>query len=240
MGRDGYSRAFHFATPEEAIAHIDRIKAINEKEMQEVNTYYDCGHSGYASFDSEALSGMASCMEAAEEECAKKAGEMGKYKDNYLHVVTKQYKEHVESKETEEDKKRKRSSTATLETAFDKVVSDRKSRKPVTNGDSLTCVVCQSTILIGPATVATAKQGICPACKSARTLDAALPGEKNRWGSPITRWVSRRSLYGADDDASFAALSRAVDETKVVHKPVLMPSGKTRVLVYEDACSGHC
>jgi hypothetical protein len=149
----------------------------------------------------------------------------------------------VERPATESEQKRKRETSEALEQAFTRLDNYRKTILLPTEAR---CGRCDSTIRIGKHTVASVSEGICPACDkdSARRddrLDATPPGtNREGLGSTLrTRFVARRTLYGAQDETNFAALKAAIDNVRAAHVPVMVKSNAVRVLVFTDALSGH-
>lgn len=244
MGRDGHTSSKSYANWAEAEAAMTKRMARNRAELQEVDTVMDSGRGGYGSASTKSLAGTASNKEAALLECCQHANSI-RLDDDYLKIVAKEYCEYVERPATEVEQKRKRETSDALEQAFTQLDGYRKqfsgACKQFSMGAEARCGRCDSTIRIGTHTLASVSEGICPACDKGDSFrrDDRLDATPPVTTTLRTRFVARRTLFGAQDEKNFVSLKAAVDTARAAHAPVMVKSNAVRVLVFEDACSGH-
>jgi len=232
MSRDGSTTYKDFATLAEAEAATKAKSMANMLDTLRDGPY----DSGYATFRSKCLSGVAPNRKAAEEACAAASAAIVaglNDADDYMHAVSMAYLVHTERPPTDEERKRKRDAGSALGTALRALDTARAGARPLAEGALATCTRCGSSIRAGPTSVPDVRNGACPACTGADCVTFTPPD------TGIQRIIYRRTLLGASDATRFTALGEALTHFRATSAPALVSDGSQRVLLLVDTLSGH-
>jgi len=238
MGRSGTHAVEECLNEAAAASAIEEARRANAAAVATVNTYYDCGHGGYARFVVKRLPGVAASRALAETECARASHAIDPYGDNYMHLVTMAYRHCAVASDTPAQAKRKRDAVDAVDAAVATLATTRAARPPLTRGATLTCVRCASTIRVTERSVGLVRRGMCPACADERddTINTAL-GRRYAFCSEYE--TRRQTLAGREDNERFERLAAAVAAATRALEPVLVETQETRVLLVTDTCTGH-